>query len=97
MVVSRWKGDVGERLALVSDTPDLAIIDPPRCGLNPRALKHLIRLAPKKILYISCNPKTQRENLTALLEAGYVLKTVQGVDQFPHTVHLETIILLEKA
>ncbi len=92
-----YKGDVGERLALVSEAPSLAIIDPPRCGLNPRALKHLIRLAPKKILYISCNPKTQSENLTALLEAGYVLKTVQGVDQFPHTVHLETIALLEKS
>ena len=95
--ITVYKGDVGERLSLVSEAPDLAIIDPPRCGLNPRALKHLIRLAPKKILYISCNPKTQSENLTALLEAGYVLKTVQGVDQFPHTVHLETIALLEKS
>jgi 23S rRNA (uracil1939-C5)-methyltransferase len=95
--ITVYKGDVGERLSLVSEAPDLAIIDPPRCGLNPTALKHLIRLAPKKILYISCNPKTQSENLTALLEAGYVLKTVQGVDQFPHTVHLETIALLEKS
>ncbi len=91
------KGDVGERLSFVPNAPDLAIIDPPRCGLNRIALKHLIRLAPKKILYISCNPKTQNENLIALLEEGYILKMVQGVDQFPHTVHLETIALLEKA
>ncbi|MCB1110754.1 MAG: 23S rRNA (uracil(1939)-C(5))-methyltransferase RlmD [Chlamydiia bacterium] len=91
-----YKGDVGERLALMGDAPDIAIIDPPRSGLNPTALKHLIRLMPKKILYISCNPRTQSENITMLLEEGYQLKALQGVDQFPHTVHLETIALLEK-
>lgn len=91
-----YRGDVGERLALISEKADLVILDPPRSGLHPTALKHLIRLSPKKILYISCNPATQSENLTVLIEAGYVLKEAQGVDQFPHTVHLESIALLEK-
>ncbi|MCB1108020.1 MAG: 23S rRNA (uracil(1939)-C(5))-methyltransferase RlmD [Chlamydiia bacterium] len=90
------KGDVGERLASIEEVPDLVIIDPPRSGLNQTALKHLIRLSPKKILYISCNPATQSENIHHLFQEGYVLKEVQGVDQFPHTVHLETIALLEK-
>lgn len=91
------QGDVGEKLKEMSKIPDLVIIDPPRSGLNPKALKHLIRLGPKKILYISCNPTTQSENINELLKEGYDLKIVQGVDQFPHTVHLETIALLEKS
>ena len=92
-----YKGDVGERLALISEPADIVILDPPRSGLNPTAIKHLLRLSPKKIVYISCNPKTQSENISELISSGYTLKTVLGVDQFPHTVHLETIALLEKA
>lgn len=90
------KGDVGTLLAHCSDAPDLCIIDPPRSGLDPTALKHLERLCPKKILYISCNPATQSENISRLLEAGYTLKTTQGVDQFPHTPHIENIAILLK-
>lgn len=88
--------DVGKYLAAVSTCPDLAIIDPPRSGLDPTALNQLVRLSPKKILYISCNPATQSQNISILLAHGYELKTLQGIDQFPHTVHIETIALLEK-
>ena len=94
--VTIHKGDVGKRLQEVTTPPDLAIVDPPRSGLDPTAIKHLLRLAPKKILYISCNPKTQSENISLLIEGGFQLKTLQGIDQFPHTVHVETIALLEK-
>ncbi len=91
------KGDVGAVLSHIIDCPDLAIIDPPRSGLEPSALKHLIRLLPKKILYISCNPLTQSQNISELLPHGYTLKTLQPIDQFPHTYHLENIALLEKS
>ena len=74
--------------------PDVVLIDPPRPGLDAQALQSLIELKPKKIIYISCNPVTQVENLTDLLNAGYKLHSVQPVDQFPQTVHVENIALL---
>ena len=90
------KGDVGKKLAEINERPDLVLLDPPRSGLDPTALKELIALSPKKILYISCNPTTQSENISILLESGYELKSVQGVDQFPHTPHIENIAVLIK-
>ena len=91
-------GDVGALLPqLTSGTPpDLVVLDPPRSGLDSSALKHLIALAPEKILYISCNPNTQAENIHVLAEAGYQLLELQPVDQFPHTVHIENIALLQQ-
>ncbi len=94
--ITLHKGDVGAVLPRINAIPDLVIIDPPRSGLDPTALKHLIHLSPKKILYISCNPTTQSQNITELLPHGYTLKALQPVDQFPHTYHLENIALLEK-
>lgn len=90
------RGDVGEVLSEFQLTADLAIIDPPRCGLDSSALKHLIRLSPEKILYISCNPHTQCENIFELVKEGYKLKAIQPLDQFPQTPHIENISFLEK-
>jgi len=89
-------GDVGMLLAQYVSPPDLCIVNPPRSGLDESVLKHLMRLTPKKILYISCNPKTQSENISVFLQNGYILKYVQGVDQFPHTPHIENIAILIK-
>lgn len=77
--------------------PDVVMVDPPRMGLDPDTLKHLAELNAKKLLYISCNPVSQAENLVDLIEMGYQITAVQPVDQFPHTVHIENIIVLEKA
>jgi 23S rRNA (uracil1939-C5)-methyltransferase len=87
------QGDVGQVLANL-EKPDVAIVDPPRVGLDAAALQHLIRLSPKAILYISCNPLTQAENVLALVQAGYRLEALQPVDQFPHTYHIENVALL---
>lgn len=76
--------------------PDTVMVDPPRAGLDPHAVKHLLELAPPKLLYISCNPATQVENIKEFLQNGYELKAVQPVDQFPHTIHIENIALLTK-
>ncbi|QVL57493.1 MAG: 23S rRNA (uracil(1939)-C(5))-methyltransferase RlmD [Simkaniaceae bacterium] len=94
--IALHKGDVGSVLSHLNLTADLVIIDPPRSGLDPTAIKHLIRLSPKKILYISCNPLTQSQNISDLISEGYTLKTLQPIDQFPHTYHLENIAVLEK-
>lgn len=76
--------------------PDVVMVDPPRSGLDPDTLKHLADLKPPKLLYISCNPTTQAENMEVLLQMGYTIKAVQPVDQFPHTVHIENIVILER-
>jgi 23S rRNA (uracil1939-C5)-methyltransferase len=90
------QGDVGQILAGL-EKPDAVIVDPPRSGLDPAAISHLKRLMPQAILYISCNPLTQAENVKELLLAGYKLEALQPVDQFPHTYHIENIALLTKS
>ncbi|MFQ5730028.1 MAG: class I SAM-dependent RNA methyltransferase, partial [Waddliaceae bacterium] len=77
-------------------SPDLVMVDPPRAGLDSVALKHIVRLNPPKILYISCNPATQAENVADFVKGGYRLQTMQSIDQFPHTVHIENIVVLIK-
>lgn len=93
------RGDVGKTLnSLIGKEefvmPDLVIVDPPRSGLDASALKHIKNLNPKEVIYISCNPVTQHSNIQELEKAGYTLSVLQPVDQFPHTIHLETIALL---
>lgn len=93
--------DVGKglaRLRLEQKTfqADGIILDPPRSGLSQEALEHVKNFEAKKIVYISCNPKTQIENIHFLLNEGYHLECVQPVDQFPHTSHIENIAVLSK-
>ena len=94
-------GDVGKVLAQLTASPgfippDLIIVDPPRPGLDSPAMAHILGLKAKQILYISCNPITQVANVQEFINAGYTLDTVQPVDQFPHTVHIENIVLLNR-
>lgn len=88
-------GDVGKILSQKSGRADLVLVDPPRAGLDANALQALLKLAPEKILYISCNPVTQAQNIKQLV--GYRLLKLQPVDQFPHTPHIENIALLQRA
>ena len=76
------------------DKPDLAIVDPPRAGLNPKFVKQLIALQPPSIVYVSCNPSTQARDIALLVEAGYDVEKIQPVDMFPHTAHIETVAKL---
>jgi 23S rRNA (uracil1939-C5)-methyltransferase len=87
-------GDVGALLPTLPRKPSCVFLDPPRSGLGPQALRTLLEQKPPKILYISCNPSTQAEDVRVLLAEGYRLQAVQPVDQFPHTVHIENIVLL---
>jgi 23S rRNA (uracil1939-C5)-methyltransferase len=92
-------GDVGEKLEELRQRadfvlPDLVVVDPPRTGLDKRALGHLKVLLPDEILYISCNPSTQASNIQEISAMGYRLVRIQPVDQFPHTPHIENIALL---
>ncbi len=75
--------------------PDVIITDPPRAGMHPDVVKTILRAAPKRIVYVSCNPATQARDLQDLDEA-YKVVAVQPVDMFPHTPHVENVVLLEQ-
>lgn len=73
---------------------DVVIMDPPRAGSDERFLTSVVTLAPKRVVYISCNPETQERDLVFLTKNGYQVKEIQPVDMFPHTNHVETVVLL---
>ena len=74
---------------------DAIIMDPPRSGSDERFIKSVLKLLPQKVIYISCNPKTQVIDLKMLTEK-YEIKFIQPVDMFPHTAHVENIVCLER-
>lgn len=74
--------------------PDIVMIDPPRAGLNKKTLEILKDLKAEKIVYISCNPETQKANIDELTAMGYAIGAIQPLDQFPQTIHMENIVLL---
>lgn len=78
------------------DGPLVLLMDPPRAGSTPAFLKAAAALAPERIVYISCNPKTQARDVRQLVGAGYVVRAVRPVDMFPHTDHVESIVMLER-
>ena len=73
--------------------PDVIITDPPRAGMHPDVVKTILRAAPQRIVYVSCNPATQARDLQ-LLDTDYRVAAVQPVDMFPHTPHVENVVLL---
>ena len=84
-----------KELAKAKQSCDVLFLDPPRSGSDERFLAAAIKLAPKRIVYISCNPKTLERDLRYLLRfSDYQVRGIQPVDMFPHTDHVETVVLL---
>jgi 23S rRNA (uracil1939-C5)-methyltransferase len=77
--------------------PDVVVVDPPRAGLSQKVVRRIIEAAPRRIVYVSCNPTTLAPNAAQLVEAGYALRRVRPVDMFPQTPHIECVALLERA
>ena len=75
---------------------DVIVVDPPRKGCDERLLATMIKMQPKRIVYVSCDSATLARDLKFLTENGYEVKEVQPVDMFPHSVHVETVILLSR-
>jgi 23S rRNA (uracil1939-C5)-methyltransferase len=89
-----FAGDV--RLAMrelveTAGKPDVLVVDPPRAGLSQKIVRRIIEAAPKRIVYVSCNPTTLAPNAAQLVEAGYRLNRVKPVDMFPQTPHIECV------
>ena len=76
-------------------SPDVVVLDPPRAGLTPKAVRRVLELEPRRIVYVSCNPTTLAGNAELLAEGGYRLERVRPVDMFPHTHHVECVARFE--
>ncbi len=90
-------GDAGEYLEHTLHgglRPDVVFLDPPRAGSDERFLRSLLRCAPSRVVYISCDPKTLARDLKILTAGGYRAEKIQPVDMFPWTEHVETVVLL---
>jgi 23S rRNA (uracil1939-C5)-methyltransferase len=76
--------------------PDVLVVDPPRAGLSKKVVHRIIDCAPKRIVYVSCNPTTLAPNAAELVEAGWILRKLRPVDMFPQTHHIEAVALFER-
>ena len=88
-------GDVAKVLGGLQEQPDVVVLDPPRAGMRPEVVRVLLDVASRRIVYVSCNPATQARDLAALLP-GYAVEAARPVDQFPHTPHVENVVLLKR-
>lgn len=87
-------GDVRTALKNLKDRFDVAIVDPPRAGCQPEVLNWLSQHIERQLLYVSCNPTTLARDLKLLAEHGWQIQTVQPIDMFPQTYHIETVVSL---
>ncbi len=87
------KDVLNEDFIAAHGTPNVIVTDPPRAGMHPDVVDVILKAAPERIVYVSCNPATQARDI-ALLDQGYRVVAVQPVDMFPHTQHVEVVTLL---
>ena len=92
--VRMLRGDLRTMQLSEFGSPDTIIVDPPRPGLGKKVVKKMLLLEPKKIIYMSCNPKTQKQDIKLMKD--YELEEIAGFDLFPQTPHVETVAILSK-
>lgn len=95
-----YKGDAGEFMYEASDEdekPDVVFMDPPRAGSDTKFLDSLIKMSPETVVYVSCNPETLARDLNYLSKnSDYKVRKIQPVDMFPHTAHVECVVLMSR-
>ena len=89
-----WEGDVLKVIDSLKEVPDIIVLDPPRDGVNPKALEKIIQFGVDKIVYISCKPTSLARDLEMLQGCGYQAERIACVDLFPGTYHVETVVML---
>ena len=87
-------GKTEELLSRLGARPDVVVLDPPRAGCQPQALRSLLEIAPEKVAYVSCDPESLARDLKILVDGGYHLDQVQPLDMFPQTHHVECVAAL---
>lgn len=90
-------GDVRKIVQTLDVSPDTIILDPPREGINPKAMPHILAFNAQKIVYVSCKPTSLATDLPAFIAAGYRPTKIRCIDMFPRTANIETVVLLEKS
>ncbi len=83
-------------MAASGETADVVIMDPPRAGSDERFMRSVVTLSPERIVYVSCNPETLSRDLNYFVRNGYNVRRIQPFDMFPHTNHIETVVLLNR-
>ena len=91
-----WAGDVLKVIDELGEVPDLIVLDPPRDGVNPKALQKITDFGVERIVYIACKPTSLVRDLEMLQGRGYRVEKAGGIDLFPGTYHVETIVLIQK-
>jgi 23S rRNA (uracil1939-C5)-methyltransferase len=94
--VELYEGLAERTLPALDVTPDIVLVDPPRAGVGKAALDAIVRMAPEKILYVSCDPATLARDARRLIRSGYGLARVTPFDMFPQTYHIESISVFER-
>ena len=89
-----WAGDVLKVIDELGEVPDLIMLDPPRDGVNPKALMKILNFGVERLVYIACKPTSLARDLEMIQGRGYKVEKISGVDLFPGTVHVETVVLL---
>ena len=89
-------GDVLKVVDELEDKPDFIVLDPPRDGIHPKAIQKIIDFGVEQMVYISCKPTSLARDLEVFEAVGYKVKRATAVDQFPNTVHIESIVLIQK-
>ena len=91
-----WAGDVLKVIDELGEIPDLIMLDPPRDGVNPKALMKILNFGVDRLVYIACKPTSLARDLEMIQGRGYKVEKIACVDLFPSTVHIETVVLLSK-
>ena len=89
-------GDVLKVVDELEDKPDFIVLDPPRDGIHPKAIQKIINFNVDQMVYISCKPTSLARDLEVFEAAGYKVMRASAIDQFPSSVHIESIVLLQK-
>lgn len=92
-----YVGDVGKLLEEIEEKPSLIVVDPPRAGLTRKMIELIEGFGSKGVIYVSCNPATLARDCAIFDELGFTVKSIQPVDMFPHSYHIENVCLLERS
>ena len=90
-------GYQGQQLSEGALHPDVIVVDPPRKGCDEACLDTMLKMAPERIVYVSCDSATLARDLRILVDGGYELKAIRACDMFSHTVHVESVVKLTRA